>query len=58
MNTVTVSVVVAGFFSSFFSFFLVLGLGGKMKENKLVRRPCFLSSGAGSVMAGTVGLTS
>ena len=54
----TVSVVVSGFFSSFFSFFLVLGLGGKMKENKLVRRPCFLSSGAGSVVAGTVGLTS
>ena len=58
MNTVTVSVVVVGFFSSFFSFFLVLGLGGKMKENKLVRRPCFLSSGAGSVVAGTLGLTS
>ena len=50
MNTVTVSVVVSVFFSSFF---FVFGLLGKIKENKLVRRPFFLSCGAtGSLGAG------
>ena len=39
MNTVTVSVVVSVFFFVF---------GAKIKENKLVRRPFFLSCGAGT----------
>ena len=56
MNSVTVSVVVVSvFFFSFFSFFF--GLAGKIKENKLVRRPFFLSCGAGAFGAGASAVT-
>ena len=49
MNTVTVSVVVSVFFSSFF---FVFGWLGKIKENKLVKRSPFFSDGGGSLGAG------